>query len=85
MSRRARANLPRRVLEDDPRAHAFAQALGRTVLAGAALAFALGGAPLGAVLTLVVVGLALLNLTTGFCLGCQLYFHYRLLRHRLSR
>nr|WP_281376987.1 DUF4395 domain-containing protein [Deinobacterium chartae] len=77
--------LPVRRVDDDPRAHNFAQGMGGSVLTLASLAY-LGGLPLlGTALAVVVVALALLNLTTGYCLGCQLYFHYRMLRHRLTR
>ncbi len=77
--------LPKRLVEDDPRSHTFAQTLGGVFLALASLAFVGGLSALGAILTLLVILLALLNLTTGYCVGCQLYFHFKLLRYRWSR
>jgi hypothetical protein len=52
----------------------FAQALGATVLAVAALAFAVGGTAAGWVLTAAVGALQTLLATTGICVGCRLYF-----------
>lgn len=71
-------------VDDDPRAHVFAQTIGGTVLALAFLAFLVGQNVLGAALTILVIALALLNLTTNICVGCLLYFQYRMLRHRLT-
>lgn len=71
--------------EDDPRPHNFAQGLGGVFLLVATLAF-LGGWPLiGWSLAIVVVALALLNLTTNFCLGCFLYYQYRMHSRSLGR
>lgn len=51
----------------------FANLLGGLGLAGAAVAFAVGGWLVGVVLAVVVAALALVNAATGFCLGCRLY------------
>ena len=52
----------------------FAQVLGSVALILALLAFALGATPIGWLLTLAVAGLQTLLATTGYCLGCRLYF-----------
>jgi hypothetical protein len=52
----------------------FAQALGGTFLALAAVAFLLGATPIGWGLTAVVGGLQTLLAATGICVGCRLYF-----------
>ncbi|AFZ69038.1 DUF4395 domain-containing protein [Deinococcus peraridilitoris] len=71
------------VVEDDPRAHNFAQTVGGIVLALAALASFAGAPLIGTVLAITVIALALLNLTTHICVGCLLYFQYKMLRFRL--
>jgi hypothetical protein len=70
---------------DDPRPHNFAQGLGAVFLGISSLAFLLGSVLIGWVIALLVLSLALLNLTTGICVGCFLYFQWRLLPHRLTR
>jgi hypothetical protein len=52
----------------------FAQALGATFLALASALLATGLTPWGWVPVAAVVGLQLLLATTGFCLGCRLFF-----------
>ena len=52
----------------------FAQVLGSTALILALVAFALGAMTVGWALTLAVAGLQTLLATTGYCLGCRLYF-----------
>jgi hypothetical protein len=52
----------------------FAQAMGGTFLALAAVAFGLGLAPLGWLLTFAVAALQSLLAATGICVGCRLYF-----------
>ena len=52
----------------------FAQVLGSTALTLALVAFALGATTAGWALTLAVAGLQTLLATTGYCLGCRLYF-----------
>ena len=71
--------------EDDPRPHNFAQLLGGFFLLLATLAFIIGWSPVGWGLAIIVAALALLNLTTNFCLGCFLYYQYRLHSRRLER
>lgn len=62
--------------------HRFAQGMGAGVLALAALGFALGAAPLGWALALVVAVLAAVNLLFGFCAGCFVFYQLRRLRGR---
>jgi hypothetical protein len=52
----------------------FAQSLGGSVLAFAAIAFALGLPVAGWLLVGAVAALQTLLATTGYCLGCRLYF-----------
>jgi hypothetical protein len=52
----------------------FAQAMGGTFLALATLAFVLGFAPLGWLLTGAVAALQTVLAVTGICIGCRLYF-----------
>jgi Domain of unknown function (DUF4395) len=77
--------IPVNAIQDDPRAHNFAQGVGGVFLALATLAFVAGAPILGWALAAIVVALAMLNLTTGVCVGCFMYFHLRLLQHRLRR
>ena len=63
--------------QDDPRPHNFAQGLGGVFLLLATLAFISGWVLLGWSLAIIVAALAMLNLTTNFCLGCFLYYQYR--------
>ncbi len=76
--------IPSDPVEEDPRPHRFARALGTLFLSFASLAFATGQAWLGYLLALTVGLLAAINLTFRFCLGCFLYYQFRLLRHRLG-
>ena len=52
----------------------FAQVLGSVALILALVAFATGATTLGWVFTLAVAGLQTVLATTGYCLGCRLYF-----------
>lgn len=52
----------------------FAQVLGSVALILSLIAFALGATTLGWVFALAVAGLQTLLATTGYCLGCRLYF-----------
>jgi hypothetical protein len=52
----------------------FAQVLGSVALILALVSFGLGAAVVGWGLTLAVAGLQTLLATTGYCLGCRLYF-----------
>ncbi len=52
----------------------FAQVLGSVALILALIAFAVGATTVGWVFSLAVAGLQTLLATTGYCLGCRLYF-----------
>ena len=52
----------------------FAQALGATMLAGAALAFLAGAPTAGWALAGIVAALQVLLAATGICVGCRMYF-----------
>lgn len=72
------------LVEEDPRAHHFAQGVGGSFLLASAL-FTLAGLPaVGAALGIVVISLAALNLSQKICVGCLMYFQYRRLRFALS-
>jgi hypothetical protein len=58
---------------EDSRAPRFANIIGASVLAAAALAYAVGWRGVGAGLGLTVVVLASAAATTGLCVGCELY------------
>jgi hypothetical protein len=73
-----------RALAENPRPHRFARTVGAAFLGLSSLAFLLGLTVVGAVLAIMVAALALLNLTTNFCVGCFMYFQLRMLRHRFS-
>lgn len=59
---------------DTPAPHLFAQGIGALVLGVAVLVFAAGGVVAGWLLTALVIMLAAINLLTGFCAGCFIYF-----------
>ncbi|MER3555305.1 MAG: DUF4395 domain-containing protein [Meiothermus sp.] len=77
--------VPKQISDEDPRPHRFARTVGAVFLGLASLSFLLGAAPLGWALAIIVALLALLNLTTNICVGCFLYFQFRMLQHRFSR
>ena len=52
----------------------FAQAMGATFLAAGTILLALGVTPLGWLPVAAVVALQMLLATSGFCLGCRLFF-----------
>jgi len=52
----------------------FAQTLGSVVLIASLVAFVIGATPAGWILAFAVAGLQTLLATTGYCLGCRLYF-----------
>jgi Domain of unknown function (DUF4395) len=58
---------------EDARPPRFANMVGAGMLGAAAAAYAAGFPTLGAVLGVVVAGLALLAAATGFCAGCEAY------------
>jgi Domain of unknown function (DUF4395) len=72
-------------VDEDPRPHNFAQGVGGAFLALATLFFVVGAPPIGWGLAVIVVALALLNLTTRFCAGCFLYYQFRVMQRRLNR
>ena len=80
-----RLGLKPEIVEESPEAHHFAQGVGGVFLLASALAASLGAGTLSAVLGVTVIALALLNLTARICVGCLMYFQYRMLRFRLSR
>ena len=72
------------IVDESPEAHHFAQGVGGVFLLAAALAGFAGLATLSAVLGVTVIGLALLNLTAHICVGCLMYFQWRMLSYRLG-
>jgi hypothetical protein len=58
---------------EDARPPRFANMVGVAFLSAAAIAYALGATPVGAILGVLVAGLALLAATTGICAGCEAY------------
>jgi hypothetical protein len=58
---------------EDSRPPRFANMVGASVLAVAAIAWAAGFVTVGAVLGVLVTALALLAAVTGFCTGCEAY------------
>ncbi len=72
------------LVEDDPRAHNFAQGVGGVVLVLSSLAFLLGSSVVGWGLGIVVIALAGLNLTTNICVGCFMYYQFKLARFALA-
>lgn len=78
------AGIKPQILGEDPVAHRFARSVGAIFLAAASLAFLAGFTVLGIILTLMVAALALLNLTTKICVGCLMYFQFRMVRYRFS-
>lgn len=71
---------------EDSRPPKFANQVGFVVLTAATLAHAVGLTALGSGLGLLIVALALLAATTGFCAGCEMYrigARLRGIRHRV--
>ena len=62
------------VLADNPEPHRFAQGFGGVVSAASAVALLLGSGVIGWTLAWLVVVLAALNVFTGFCAGCFVYY-----------
>jgi Domain of unknown function (DUF4395) len=77
--------IAKNLIDDDPRAHNFAQGVGGTVLVLSALAFLLGSSFAGWTLVAVVIALAGLNLTTNICVGCFLYYQFKLARFAVAQ
>jgi hypothetical protein len=61
------------LVADDPAPHRFAQAIGAVFLGAAALALFGGATVAGWVLAWIVVTLAAVNISVGFCAGCFMY------------
>ena len=76
--------IAKNLIEDDPRAHNFAQGVGGSVLVLSSLGFLLGSSFIGWGLGVVVIALAGLNLTTNICVGCFLYYQFKLARFALA-
>lgn len=62
----------------------FAQLIGFAFTALASVAYLAGAPVVGAVAAGFALAAALLNATTGFCLGCEMYLLGQLALHRLS-
>jgi hypothetical protein len=62
------------VVPDNPEPHRFAQGFGGVVLLGGTIALFLSTSGLGWVLVWLVIALAALNLFSGFCVGCAVYY-----------
>lgn len=70
------------VISDDPASHRFAQAVGTLFLGFALTSFGFGFAIAGWTFTWIVIALAFLNLVSGFCLGCAIYYWGIQLKHK---
>ncbi|WP_420595924.1 DUF4395 domain-containing protein [Deinococcus sp.] len=73
------------VVAESPEAHHFAQGIGGVFLLASALALFTGLTGLGLALGFAVIALAMLNLTAKICVGCLMYFQYKMLRYRLAQ
>lgn len=71
--------------DESPAPHRFAQAVGAAFLTAGFLALLSGAPTLGWLLSAVVVVLASVNLFSGFCAGCFVYFQLSRLRARILR
>lgn len=68
------------IYDEDPTPHRFAQQMGFGVLVLGTIAAIVGSLTIAWAATLVVIALALLNVTTGFCAGCFVYAQIAKLR-----
>jgi len=64
--------------------HRFAEAIGAVFLLAASALYFAGATLAGQVLTLMVVGLALLNAAAGICVGCQMYLLLKRMQPRTT-
>ncbi len=80
-----RLGLKPEVVDESPEAHHFAQGVGGVFLLASAISGFAGLGVLSAVLGVIVIALALLNLTASICVGCLMYFQYKMLKFRLSQ
>ena len=62
------------IVEEDSAPHQFAQGLGGVFLVLSFIALQFNLDVIGWALSLIVLALALVNLTVNFCLGCYIYF-----------
>ena len=76
----AKLGAPRRTEPEAP--PRFSQLVGAVMLAAALVAFAAGQATIAWVLALLAFAAALLNATTGICVGCELFLLGQRLRRR---
>ena len=67
-------------VDEDPAPHRFAQQVGFGVLVVGVIASSLGALTLAWGAGLLVLALALINVTTGFCAGCFMYAQLARLR-----
>lgn len=68
--------------QEDPRLQRFNNSIAALMLGGATIAFLLGAWTIGWILAFGVAAAALVALL-GFCVGCFLYYQFRLQRTRL--
>ena len=80
-----RLGLKPEIVDESPEAHHFAQGVGGVFLLASAISGFAGLGVLSAGLGVTVILLALLNLTAKICVGCLMYFQYKMLRYRLSQ
>jgi Domain of unknown function (DUF4395) len=72
------------IVDETPEAHHFAQGVGGVFLLASAMAGFAGFGLLSVLLGVTVIALALLNLTAKICVGCLMYFQFKMLKYRLS-
>ncbi|WP_407539170.1 DUF4395 domain-containing protein [Deinococcus radiomollis] len=80
-----RLGLKPEVVDESPEAHHFAQGVGGVFLLASAISGFAGLGVLSAVLGVIVIALALLNLTAKICVGCLMYFQYKMLSYRVKQ
>ncbi|WP_425147728.1 DUF4395 domain-containing protein [Deinococcus sp.] len=80
-----RLGLKPEVVDESPEAHHFAQGVGGVFLLASALTGLAGLGALSTVLGIVVILLALLNLSARICVGCLMYFQWRMISYRLAQ
>jgi hypothetical protein len=62
------------VVSDNPEPHRFSQGLGSIFVAAGVVALSAGLSTLGWALVWIVIGLAAINLSLHFCVGCFMYY-----------
>jgi len=68
------------ILTDNPEPHRFAQGFGASVLVAASILLFMFSTTIGWILVWLVIGLAVLNVIVGFCVGCAFYYWFNKLR-----